>query len=44
VLGSTVEALPRVDGTAVPILAAGQWMDLSEAWLNNAHRAGGLTA
>ena len=44
VLGSTVEALPKVDGTAVPILAAGQWMDLSEAWLNNAHRAGGLTA
>lgn len=44
VLGSTADALPKVDGTPVPALAASQWMDLNDAWLKNTHRAGGLTA
>ncbi len=35
---------PKVDGTPVPTLAASQWMDLSDTWLKNTHRAGGLTA
>lgn len=44
VLGSTTDALPKVDGTPVPALAASQWMDLDDTWLKNTHRAGGLTA
>ncbi|MGY6502464.1 MAG: BREX system serine/threonine kinase PglW [Acidimicrobiales bacterium] len=44
VLASTADALPKVDGTPVPALAASQWMDLSDTWLKNTHRAGGLTA
>src|SRR5690606_2333376 len=44
VLGGSTDALPKVDGTPVPALAASQWMDLSETWLENTHRAGGLTA
>lgn len=44
VLGSTADALPTVDGVPVPALAASQWIDLSDTWLKNTHRAGGLTA
>lgn len=44
VLGPSTEALPTVDGTPVPALAANQWMDLTHTWLANDHRAGGLTA
>jgi serine/threonine protein kinase len=44
VLASTADALPKVDGTPVPALAASQWMDLGDTWLKNTHRAGGLTA
>ncbi len=44
VLGGSTDALPKVDGTPVPALAASQWMDLSDTWLKNTHRAGGLTA
>ena len=42
VLGGTTDALPKVDGTPVPTLAASQWMDMNDAWLKNVHRAGGL--
>ena len=44
VLGSTTEALPTVDGTPVPTLAASQWVDLTPTWLSNDHRAGDLSA
>jgi hypothetical protein len=44
VLAGTSDALPKVDGTPVPALAASQWMDLGDTWLKNTHRAGGLTA
>lgn len=44
VFGSSSEARPTVDGTPVPVLGPGEWVDLNDAWLNNAHRAGGLTA
>lgn len=44
VLGGTTDALPKVDGTPVPALAASQWMDLGDTWLKNTHRAGGRTA
>jgi len=44
VLGSTTDALPKVDGTPVPALAGSQWMNLDDTWLKNTHRAGGLTA
>ncbi len=44
VLGGTTDALPKVDGTPVPALASSQWMDLSDTWLENTHRAGGLSA
>jgi len=44
VLGSNVDALPKVDGTPVPALAASERMDLNDTWLKNTHRAGGLTA
>lgn len=44
VLGSTADALPRIDGTPVPNLAASQWMDLPYSWLENTHRSGGRTA
>lgn len=44
VLGDATGALPTVDGTPVPALAASQWMDLPRAWLENSHRGGELTA
>jgi len=44
VLDGSTNALPKVDGTPVPALAASQWMDLGDTWLKNTHRAGGLTA
>jgi hypothetical protein len=44
VLGGSVQALPTVDGTPVPVLAPSQWLDLTATWLENVHRAGDLTA
>jgi serine/threonine protein kinase len=44
VLGGTSDALPTVDGEPVPALAASQWLDLTDTWLKNAHRAGEMTA
>lgn len=43
VLGGQTDALPMVDGTGVPIVAPSEWLDVSEPWLNNAHRAVGNT-
>jgi serine/threonine protein kinase len=44
VLGSAADALPMVDGTPVPALASSERLELSSIWLENTHRAGGLTA
>lgn len=44
VLDTAASALPTVDGTPVPALSAGEWLDLTDTWLKNTHRAGGLTA
>lgn len=35
--------LPRIDGTALPLLSGANWAWLTEAWLRNAHRARGGT-
>ncbi len=35
---------PHVDGAVLPVIAASNWARLSEAWLANAHRAGGRAA
>lgn len=43
-LGSTADKLPTIDGTAVPVLGSNEWIDLTDEWLRNVHRAGGLTA
>ena len=37
-------ALIDPDADEMPALAASEWMDLSDTWLKNTHRAGGLTA
>ena len=44
VLGSLADAMPMVDGTPVPALAASEWLDLTTAWLENDHRSGELSA
>lgn len=32
--------LPAVDGVPVPIISSSQWARISQAWIENAHRAG----
>lgn len=44
VLGTAADALPTVDGTPVPALATSERLELTDTWLKNTHRAGGLTA
>lgn len=44
VLGGRTDALPAVDGTPVPIVAPSEWLDVTEPWLNNAHRSAGETS
>jgi hypothetical protein len=38
VLGGQTDARPAVDGTPVPIMAPGEWLDITDPWLKNAHR------
>jgi serine/threonine protein kinase len=35
---------PQIDGTVLPVISAANWTRLTEAWLKNAHRAGGRSA
>jgi serine/threonine protein kinase len=35
---------PQIDGAVLPVISAANWARLTEAWLANAHRAGGRTA
>ncbi len=44
VLGSTVTTKPTIDGVPVPVIGPAEWVDLTDAWLQNLHRAGGRTA
>ena len=32
---------PRIDGASLPVMSAANWVRLTDAWLANAHRAGG---
>lgn len=36
--------MPQIDGAVLPVISSANWTRLTEAWLNNAHRAGGRTA
>lgn len=35
---------PEIDGAMLPVMSAANWVRLTEAWLANAHRAGGRSA
>ncbi len=35
--------MPRIDGAALPVISSGNWARLTDAWIANAHRAGGRT-
>ena len=38
VFGSTAEARPTIDGEAVPVSGPSEWVDITDAWLENRHR------
>jgi hypothetical protein len=38
------QGLPQIDGVTLPVVSAANWVRLTEAWLRNAHRAGGRSA
>ena len=38
VFGSTAEARPSIDGAAVPVSGPSEWVDITEAWLENRYR------
>ena len=35
---------PRIDGVVLPVISSANWAYLTDAWLRNAHRAGGRAA
>ncbi|HUP68593.1 MAG TPA: BREX system serine/threonine kinase PglW [Acidimicrobiales bacterium] len=38
VFGSTADPKPMLDGQSVPVLGPSEWVDITDAWLENRHR------
>ena len=43
VFGSTADARPTIDGQPVPVIGRSEWVDVTDAWLANAHRGRAAT-